>query len=1383
MRLTLHVCDFMCSKPPFVAILLLDYCRILFRVSYYTYMDTFIALSIVIVLWTSALVGSAIGRRHRYRAVALQRLGGGLGAALATIAAATSDHVGDGLLDLDRFGTGIAVFVTTMSVVVTTFAGRSLAADARADRFFVAANALTGSTVLLAFAGRPWLMAAAWLAVSASTVALIGFDGRPGARTAARRAARAFAVGDIGVVLACVVATLATANTATTSSIASTVAALRTSGTWLPLVVGAAILVAALARSAQLPFCGWLATSVEAPTPVSAMLHAGVVNGSAILLIRWHPLLATSTAITIAAVLAAVAGIVLGMAVGRTRPDVKSGLAWTTVAQMGFMVLQCSLGLVGPAVVHLMAHGAFKSSLFLGAGSGLDDGGRHRHPRSARPTAAVLACAGATASGIVALGLALVRPHFLDHPAAVLPVAFAGVTVAYGFAQWWARTPQMSWQGRLLPIPAVAVGFTALTGLSSAVDGWVAPTAGADAPRGAVWLAVGAIMVVAGITTASGPIARRHGGFARQVWMLVAAASVPTANLRRRSSATALQGAQQSSADDARRARIRSTIVRATNDLAPSWPLERFVATNPLVASEHLPIERAVELAAAERGVRAELDELSYRARYEEGRISAAELRCAARDHLTDTGGEPDDDDIDRLVQQLLHAPAVDVPTIRPVLLSEWHDLGAGTSWADTVDELSSWWCAAHLSDHPASPMPGREGGLYASWTSLVRHDPRPARRIGASFAHLLAVLPERSDDAVMRLLIELGVDRPDHEEYLRRHLHRHPGWTAAMLRSSGADGDDLVDLLAIRLAYEAALLSGNDARRLARRTAAAHGTEPAERAGATRLAIWRDAFERHYRDDLLSSLATTESAPGRATPQPGFRAPAQVVCCIDARSEGLRRQLEATGPYETIGFAGFFGLAIAVTDLDAADAVASCPVIVEPQAAVVEVGTERHDRGMAGLHAIHEVFATTKRSAAAPFALAETFGWATGAVSAARTVAPATHASAARAVRRAIAPESPTTMTPDPIRWWTTDEQVAVATSILRTTGIWRNPARLVVLCGHRSSHVNNLHRSALDCGACGGRGGGNNARVAANLLNDPAVRAGLAAAGLALPDDTWFVAAEHDTTSDRVSVLDRGLVPASHRTDLAGVEADLDLAGFHLAAERGTALPSGVGTFVGPRPDRVRRRGHDWAQVVPEWGLAGNAAIVIGPRALTAPLDLERRAFLHSYDADDDTDGAILEAILGGPLVVAHWISSQYRLSTIDPAGLGAGTKTAHNLVGGVGVIEGAGGDIRLGLPAESVSLAGTGVHDPMRLLVVIDAETATVDRALRSVPAVAQLVDNGWIRLAGRAGGAGDSPAWALRRRGGGWHPWHPSEAEDRPTVVDRPELAHPMLTAST
>ncbi|HOT81477.1 MAG TPA: hypothetical protein PKY13_15900, partial [Microthrixaceae bacterium] len=108
-------------------------------------MDTFIALSIVIVLWTSALVGSVIGRRHRYRAVALQRLGGGLGVALATVAAATSDHAGDGLLDLDRFGTGIAVFVTTMSVVVTTFAGRSLAADARADRFFVAANALTGS--------------------------------------------------------------------------------------------------------------------------------------------------------------------------------------------------------------------------------------------------------------------------------------------------------------------------------------------------------------------------------------------------------------------------------------------------------------------------------------------------------------------------------------------------------------------------------------------------------------------------------------------------------------------------------------------------------------------------------------------------------------------------------------------------------------------------------------------------------------------------------------------------------------------------------------------------------------------------------------------------------------------------------------------------------------------------------------------------------------------------------------------------------------------------------------------------------------------------------------------------------------------------------------
>ncbi len=281
--------------------------------------------------------------------------------------------------------------------------------------------------------------------------------------------------------------------------------------------------------------------------------------------------------------------------------------------------------------------------------------------------------------------------------------------------------------------------------------------------------------------------------------------------------------------------------------------------------------------------------------------------------------------------------------------------------------------------------------------------------------------------------------------------------------------------------------------------------------------------------------------------------------------------------------------------------------------------------------------------------------------------------------------------------------------------------------------------------------------------------MRRGLGELGIDVPSDTWFVAAEHDTTTDEVRILDRGTVPDAHLPALGDLEADLAEAGTRLAAERGRALPESVGRTVGARPWRIRRRRDDWAQVIPEWGLMGNAAIVVGPRSLTADLDLERRVFLHSYDVGSDADGSILAAIMGGPLLVAHWISSQYRLSTIDRDRLGAGTKPAHNLVGGVGVLEGSGGDLRLGLPLESVGAAGRAVHEPMRLLAVVDVPADRVESAIAGNPAVAQIVDNGWIRLAARPEVGDPNPgAWVLRRRDGSWTHW--DVVDDRPMVTD-------------
>ncbi len=252
-------------------------------------------------------------------------------------------------------------------------------------------------------------------------------------------------------------------------------------------------------------------------------------------------------------------------------------------------------------------------------------------------------------------------------------------------------------------------------------------------------------------------------------------------------------------------------------------------------------------------------------------------------------------------------------------------------------------------------------------------------------------------------------------------------------------------------------------------------------------------------------------------------------------------------------------------------------------------------------------------------------------------------------------------------------EERVSFAESVVRTMGLTRF-ARLIVLCGHGSHNVNNPHASSYDCGACGGAPGGPSARVVVAILNDPAVRAGLEERDIMVADDTRFVAAQHDTVSDEVTVLDREAVPDSHERLVAAFERDVAVAGERLARAR-RAAPG--------RSGKVRVRGHDWAQVRPEWGLAGNAAFVVGPRSITAELDLACRVFLHAYDAESDGDGDALETIMTAPLVVGQWISAQYYFSSVDPDQFGAGDKTLHNPVGGIGVVLGEGGDLQVGLP----------------------------------------------------------------------------------------------------
>ena len=310
---------------------------------------------------------------------------------------------------------------------------------------------------------------------------------------------------------------------------------------------------------------------------------------------------------------------------------------------------------------------------------------------------------------------------------------------------------------------------------------------------------------------------------------------------------------------------------------------------------------------------------------------------------------------------------------------------------------------------------------------------------------------------------------------------------------------------------------------------------------------------------------------------------------------------------------------------------------------------------------------------------------------------------------------------------------KISVAAKVLHAMGLDRKLAPLVLLVGHGSQSSNNAHAAALDCGACCGQTGEINARSLALLLNETAVRQGLLSQGITIPERTVFVAALHNTTTDEIEGFDLDLLPSTARASWDRLQNVFASAGDQVRRERASKLGLNPGAASGELLTQLLHRANDGAQTRPEWGLAGNAAFVIAPRERTRNAMLEGRSFLHDYDAIQDTDGSVLELLMTAPMLVTHWINWQYNASTCDPTHLGSGNKVLHNVVGGhIGVFEGNGGDLRIGLSRQSLHDGKRWVHEPLRLTVVIDAPQQAIEAVIRKHAVVQQLLDNGWLYL---------------------------------------------------
>lgn len=776
---------------------------------------------------------------------------------------------------------------------------------------------------------------------------------------------------------------------------------------------------------------------------------------------------------------------------------------------------------------------------------------------------------------------------------------------------------------------------------------------------------------------------------------------MPTTSITPSSTTPRTYGASISQAE------LTAALDSALRRVPPLWPLRHFVAVNPFVGLTDRTFPEACTLLKRTVGGAPVQGASDYRLAYEQGSIERADLNEASDAEIT----------LEELLRAIQDETSEDVPATLATVADLLDQERPRAHWSQfVVDEVSKWCSVAFDENQTTWNLPRKTQGLYSAWKGSAAHDLNPEAFGLVGFRSLVSSLPSSATEAIASCLEILELTSTDLADLIHRELATVAGWAGYVqyvVREDALRGranPALEELLAIRLAYDAALYRAFGREGALRSVWLTQGGCPRVARRFDVLARWQFAYEAGYQRRLARALSSTQA------PAVARRPAAQAVFCIDVRSEVFRRHLEAALPgVQTIGFAGFFGFPVAHRHAGDTTAAALCPVLLVPQVSTGEDLSSAQEDSAIATRAEAGAWKAFQNSAASCFSFVESAGLAFGAAL----------SGAGRANRLSCSHVKPR-FESAPI-----EARASLSANALRNMGLTKNFARVVLICGHGSQSANNPYASGLDCGACGGNAGDVNARIAASTLNEPAIRSLLSQQGMVIPPDTFFLAGLHNTTTDDVVLFNLDSVPESHAADLADLRRGLALAGSASRLERAATL--GLAGLPNDSIDAaVRKRAIDIAQVRPEWGLANNAALVAAPRSRTSGLNLNGRVFLHDYDCSADPDNKILTLILCAPVVVASWINLQYYASRVDPLHFGAGDKVLHNVVGGIGVLEGNGGDLKVGLPRQSIHDGEHFVHEPRRLAVYIEAAPASISSVLEEQPSVRQLFDHGWLHL---------------------------------------------------
>lgn len=766
-------------------------------------------------------------------------------------------------------------------------------------------------------------------------------------------------------------------------------------------------------------------------------------------------------------------------------------------------------------------------------------------------------------------------------------------------------------------------------------------------------------------------------------------------------------------------------IVRETCEkIAPLWPLKNFVAVNPYLGFSDHDFHEVAKMFAERSDIRMTLPLNFYLGEYEKGVISTKNIAQA----LAENGHFKN---VEEFIAEVKSAAVKksDVPKIETVIdvFGVHTDLPIGEIM---VDSLSAW-AASYFDEYQAIWNAPADQSPYNAWLQEAKVDRLPEIRGIKKFRKTIDLMPEKKEEVISLVTKELGLKAEHLESYLHTLLLKISGWASYI---SGIDwnnklyssaSNNLSDLLAILLSWEYVTFRAFEASDARKKWL--DSTDKFLRKNTVneddilfRELIMQDAYDLAHENSLIRKFRENKKAKVKSV-----NPKAQAIFCIDVRSEIIRRNIESHDPeIETIGFAGFFGFPINYKPIGFTEGRNQCPALIPSGPVVLESITNDSELKRQTLQKkIKDQYARTIKY------------FKTGAISAYSYVSPLGIFYLPGMLKRTFGKKSKPEINgrlhqtePLDLSHVTLEQKIDMAASSLTNMGLREKLSPIVMLVGHGSTSINNPHASGLDCGACGGHSGKMNAITGAQVFNDPQVRKGLESKGISIPQETTFVAGVHDTTSDEISIYYTEEITSEQMEVLRDISNTFENASMASRTERALRFQNIDGAVQSDLPSR----GSDWSQIRPEWGLAGCSSFVVGSRKHTQSIPMNGKSFLHNYDHKNDSDLKILESIMTAPMVVTSWINLQYYASVTDNKNFGAGNKTLHNVTSGIGVLEGGGGDLRTGLPIQSIHDGKEYQHLPQRLCVFIEAPTENINSILQKHPNIQALFDHKWITL---------------------------------------------------